>query len=71
MAAATPGSLPEPLRRGTLLLLVGHGETPTTGMVLPGRAPGLYLSAIWSGRGTEDELTEAFSKAQSSKLKAH
>jgi probable phosphoglycerate mutase len=24
--------------------LVRHGETPTTGMVLPGRAPGLHLS---------------------------
>ena len=28
----------------TLLLLVRHGETPTTGKVLPGRAPGLHLS---------------------------
>ena len=28
----------------TLLLLVRHGETPTTGRVLPGRAPGLHLS---------------------------
>ncbi|WP_411376282.1 MSMEG_4193 family putative phosphomutase [Arthrobacter sp. MPF02] len=28
----------------TLLLLVRHGETPTTGQVLPGRAPGLHLS---------------------------
>jgi probable phosphoglycerate mutase len=30
--------------KSTLLLLVRHGETPTTGMVLPGRAPGLHLS---------------------------
>jgi probable phosphomutase (TIGR03848 family) len=45
MTAATPAS-PEtsPERQGTLLLLVRHGETPTTGMVLPGRAPGLHLS---------------------------
>ena len=28
----------------TLLLLVRHGQTPTTGAVLPGRAPGLHLS---------------------------
>jgi probable phosphoglycerate mutase len=26
------------------VLLVRHGETPTTGKVLPGRAPGLFLS---------------------------
>jgi probable phosphomutase (TIGR03848 family) len=28
----------------TLLLLVRHGQTPTTGAILPGRAPGLHLS---------------------------
>jgi len=28
----------------TLILLVRHGQTPTTGQVLPGRAPGLNLS---------------------------
>ncbi len=28
----------------TLVLLVRHGVTPTTGEVLPGRAPGLHLS---------------------------
>jgi probable phosphomutase (TIGR03848 family) len=28
----------------TLLLLVRHGQTPTTGTTLPGRAPGLHLS---------------------------
>jgi len=28
----------------TTLLLVRHGTTPTTGRVLPGRAPGLHLS---------------------------
>lgn len=31
-------------RRPTLVLLVRHGQTPTTGQVLPGRAPGLSLS---------------------------
>jgi probable phosphoglycerate mutase len=30
--------------RPTVVLLVRHGETPTTGKVLPGRAPGLHLS---------------------------
>jgi probable phosphoglycerate mutase len=29
---------------GTLVLLVRHGQTPTTGTTLPGRAPGLHLS---------------------------
>jgi len=29
---------------GTLVLLVRHGETPTTGKLLPGRAKGLHLS---------------------------
>ncbi len=28
----------------TIVLLVRHGQTPTTGRVLPGRAPGLHLS---------------------------
>ncbi len=31
-------------RRPTVVLLVRHGVTPTTGAVLPGRAPGLHLS---------------------------
>jgi probable phosphoglycerate mutase len=30
--------------RSTLILLVRHGRTPTTGATLPGRAPGLHLS---------------------------
>lgn len=30
--------------RSTLVLLVRHGQTPTTGKVLPGRAAGLHLS---------------------------
>jgi probable phosphoglycerate mutase len=29
---------------GTLILFVRHGVTPTTGQVLPGRAPGLHLA---------------------------
>lgn len=30
--------------RPTIVMLVRHGVTPTTGQVLPGRAPGLHLS---------------------------
>jgi probable phosphoglycerate mutase len=30
--------------QSTLVLLVRHGQTPTTGKVLPGRAPGLHLA---------------------------
>ncbi len=33
-----------PDARPTLVLLVRHGVTPTTGRVLPGRAPGLHLA---------------------------
>ncbi|WP_240689938.1 MSMEG_4193 family putative phosphomutase [Arthrobacter sp. PAMC25564] len=43
-------------RQGTLLLLVRHGETPTTGMVLPGRAPGLHLSD--RGRAQAERVAE-------------
>ena len=30
----------------TLVLLVRHGQTPTTGQTLPGRAPGLHLADV-------------------------
>jgi probable phosphoglycerate mutase len=30
----------------TVVLLVRHGQTPTTGAVLPGRAPGLHLAEV-------------------------
>jgi probable phosphomutase (TIGR03848 family) len=40
----------------TLLLLVRHGETPTTGSVLPGRAPGLHLSE--RGRAQAQRIAE-------------
>lgn len=39
MPARTPSG-PKP----TLVLLVRHGQTPTTGTTLPGRAPGLHLA---------------------------
>ncbi len=38
MARRTPPDPP------TLVLFVRHGQTPTTGKVLPGRAPGLHLA---------------------------
>ncbi len=38
----------------TLVLFVRHGTTPTTGQVLPGRAPGLHLSDI--GRAQADAV---------------
>lgn len=37
-------SRPKPSPRPTVILLVRHGKTPTTGQVLPGRAKGLHLS---------------------------
>lgn len=41
---------------GTLVLLVRHGTTPTTGRVLPGRAPGLHLAD--SGREQAARVAE-------------
>lgn len=37
----------------TLVLLVRHGATPTTGKVLPGRAPGLHLSDVGAGQAAK------------------
>lgn len=37
----------------TLVLLVRHGATPTTGQVLPGRAPGLHLSGAGEQQARE------------------
>jgi probable phosphomutase (TIGR03848 family) len=42
--------------RGTLVLLVRHGETPTTGKLLPGRARGLHLSD--AGRAQAEAVGE-------------
>ncbi|MET1156697.1 MSMEG_4193 family putative phosphomutase [Arthrobacter sp.] len=60
MTATTPTESPAPPTspepRGTLLLLVRHGETPTTGTVLPGRAPGLHLSD--RGRAQAERVAE-------------
>ena len=37
-------SRPKPSERPSVVLLVRHGTTPTTGKVLPGRAAGLHLA---------------------------
>jgi probable phosphomutase (TIGR03848 family) len=42
---ATTNPSPKP-PNSTLLLLVRHGQTPTTGTTLPGRAPGLHLAEV-------------------------
>ncbi|MBT2597086.1 MSMEG_4193 family putative phosphomutase [Arthrobacter sp. ISL-72] len=53
----TAPTAPAPRRpESTLLLLVRHGETPTTGAVLPGRAPGLHLSD--RGRAQAERVAE-------------
>ena len=36
----------------TLVLLVRHGRTPTTGKVLPGRAAGLHLAESGAAEAT-------------------
>ena len=43
MATATRSPRPHPAP-ATTILLVRHGQTPSTGKVLPGRAPGLHLA---------------------------
>ena len=55
-ASPAPPSEPSAREQGTLLLLVRHGETPTTGTVLPGRAPGLHLSD--RGRAQAERVAE-------------
>lgn len=42
--------------RRTLLLLVRHGTTSTTGRLLPGRAPGLHLNDV--GRAEAEAVAE-------------
>lgn len=53
-ATGSPGA-PKP----TLVLLVRHGQTPTTGKLLPGRAPGLHLAE--SGRAQAQTAAERIS----------
>ena len=56
-SATRPGrAKPAP---ATLVLFVRHGATPTTGQVLPGRAPGLHLAD--AGRQQADIVAERLS----------
>lgn len=34
------------VEESTIVLLIRHGQTPTTGQILPGRTPGLHLSEL-------------------------
>lgn len=47
--------------RPTVVLLVRHGLTPTTGKILPGRAPGLHLSA--AGQAQAEAVAERIAEA--------
>jgi probable phosphomutase (TIGR03848 family) len=47
-------------RKPTTVLLVRHGQTATTGRVLPGRAPGLHLSD--DGRRQAEAATQRIAK---------
>lgn len=49
-------------RTSTLVLLVRHGQTATTGRVLPGRAPGLHLSE--DGRRQADAAARRIAKLE-------
>ncbi len=55
---ATRKKAPSP--RSTLIILVRHGQTPTTGKILPGRAPGLHLaeSGIAQAHGAADRIVK-------------
>lgn len=44
----------------TTIYLIRHGKTPTTGKVLPGRAPGLHLSA--RGRGQAEAVAKQLAR---------
>ncbi len=51
----------------TLVLLVRHGQTPTTGKVLPGRAPGLHLAD--KGQQQAERVAERIASLQTDKRK--
>ena len=51
----------------TLVLLVRHGQTPTTGKVLPGRAPGLHLAD--KGQQQAETVAERIAALQTDKRK--
>ncbi len=47
-------SVPGP--HSTTILLVRHGQTPTTGKLLPGRAPGLHLAEVGQAQAAADRI---------------
>ncbi len=51
---------PTPPPSSTLVLLVRHGQTPTTGKLLPGRAPGLHLAdaGVQQAQRAADRIAE-------------
>jgi len=51
----------------TLVLFVRHGQTPTTGKVLPGRAPGLHLAE--KGQQQAEVVAQRIASLQSEKRK--
>lgn len=57
-----------PAPRPTLVLLVRHGTTPTTGKVLPGRAPGLRLAE--AGRAQAERAAERIAALGEGKVSA-
>ncbi|NBO97910.1 MAG: phosphoglycerate mutase, partial [Actinobacteria bacterium] len=46
--------------RSTVIIMVRHGKTPSTGKILPGRATGLHLSDV--GRNEAIEVAKRLSK---------
>lgn len=54
--------------RRTVVLFVRHGETPTTGRVLPGRSPGLHLSE--RGVAQAEQVAERLASARLAALYA-
>ena len=52
-------------RSGTLLLLVRHGQTTTTGKLLPGRSPGLHLTE--KGRAQAEEAARRIARLAESR----
>jgi probable phosphomutase (TIGR03848 family) len=60
---ARPPAQPAP----TLVLLVRHGQTPTTGKVLPGRAPGLHLADV--GAAQAEAVAERIAALQNGERK--
>jgi len=54
MPSSKPPAAPPAAKHpaGTLVLLVRHGQTPTTGKLLPGRAAGLHLAEVGREQAT-------------------